>query len=265
MEEFMPNKPKPPKRVEPKKWEHYELWKRVQEALFALPGYFKTETSIEGILATDIFTLNTALGATIEEQVVKTLNSMRPVWDPEKHYQAYTFVRQAQTFPDVLLRKKTNGTEILLGIELKGWYLLAKEGMPNFRFLTNPDACNPWDLIVVVPWALSNLLAGSPTTFTPFIELARYAAEKRNHYWECERETKENRGVILATGVKPYPVKSDSIADKAASDKGSNFGRLARYGIMDDYIETMTQLRISGITVKEWLAFFRKNAREAPE
>jgi hypothetical protein len=263
MEEFMPSKP--PKRIEPKKWEHYELWQRVWEAIFALPGYFKTETSIEGILATDIFTLNAALGATIEEQVVKTLNSMRPVWDPEKRYQAYTFVRQAQTFPDVLLRKKTNGAEILLGIELKGWYLLAKEGMPNFRFLTSPNACNPWDLIVVVPWALSNVLAGSPATFTPFIELARYAAEKRNYYWERERETTENPRIKLATGVKPYPAKSDSIADKAESDKGNNFGRLARYGIMEEYIETMKQLKISGIAVKEWLDFFRKNARETSE
>ena len=261
----MPSKSISPNRVEPKEWKHYALWKQVQEAIFALPGYFKTETSIEGILATDIFTLNAALGATIEEQVVKTLNSMRPVWDPEKRYQAYAFVRQAQTFPDVLLRKKTNGTDTLLGIELKGWYLLAKEGMPNFRFLTSPDACNPWDLIVVVPWALSNILAGSPTTFTPFIELARFAAEKRNYYWQFERESKENRRVVLATGVKPYPVKSDSISDKAESDKGNNFGRLARYGIMEEYINTMKQLKLSGITVKEWLDFFRKNARENSE
>lgn len=55
------------------------------------------------MLASDILTLNSALGATIEEQVVATLNTLRPVWDPDKQYQTYGFVRQPQTFPDVLL------------------------------------------------------------------------------------------------------------------------------------------------------------------
>lgn len=143
--------PQPPTRQEPTGWAHFELWGRVREAVLALPGYFSTPTVIEGMRVTDIFTLNSALGATIEEQVVKTLNGMRPVWDPDKKYQAYSFVRQPQVFPDVLLRKKTNGQDILMGIELKGWYILSKERMPNFRFTQSADASNAWDLIVVVP------------------------------------------------------------------------------------------------------------------
>ena len=47
---------------------------------------FRSDTSIEGILATDIFTLNAAFGATIEDQVVSTLNQMREVWDPDEKY-----------------------------------------------------------------------------------------------------------------------------------------------------------------------------------
>jgi hypothetical protein len=78
------------------------------------------------MLASDIFTLNSALGATIEEQVVASLNTLRPVWDPDRQYQTYGFVRQPQTFPDVLLRRKTDGQDILMGIELKGWYILAR-------------------------------------------------------------------------------------------------------------------------------------------
>jgi hypothetical protein len=143
--------PATPTRVEPVSWEHYDLWVRVREAILALPFHFRSETVIEGMLATDIFTLNAALSATIEEQVVSTLNALRPVWDPDKKYQTYGFVRQTQTFPDVLLRRKTDGEDILLGIELKGWYLLAKEGEPSFRFTVNASACNRWDLIVVVP------------------------------------------------------------------------------------------------------------------
>src|SRR5438477_12660111 len=152
-------------------WEHYALWQRVWDALRAVPDYFKTTTSTEGILGPDIFTLNTVLGATIEEQVVRTLNSLRSVWDPDKNYQNYAFERQAQVFPDVILRRKTGGDhDILMGIELKGWYLLAKEGAPSYRFQVTAAACNPWDLIVVIPWSLSNVLAGSPVTFTPWID-----------------------------------------------------------------------------------------------
>ena len=73
----------------------FNVYKRVREALFALPTYFRSDTSIEGILATDIFTLNAAFGATIEDQVVSTLNRMREVWDPMRNlciigYQATT-------------------------------------------------------------------------------------------------------------------------------------------------------------------------------
>ena len=47
----------------------------------------------------------------------------RSVWDPHKTYQTYTFVRQPQTFPDVVLRELDNDQHVLMGIELKGWYL----------------------------------------------------------------------------------------------------------------------------------------------
>jgi len=97
----------PTKRKPPRNWKHHALLKDVKEALYSLPSYFRTETNIEGISATDIFTLNTALGATIENQVVQTLNQMRSVWDPDEHYALYSFVRQSQTFPDVLLKRST--------------------------------------------------------------------------------------------------------------------------------------------------------------
>jgi len=251
-----------PERVDPSGWEHYKLWQRVREAILALPVHFKSETIIEGMLATDIFTLNSALGATIEDQVVSTLNALRPVWDPDKRYQTYGFVRQTQTFPDVLLRKKTDGQEILLGIELKGWYMLASEGMPSFRFTVNPKACNPWDLIVVVPWALSNVLAGSPIVYPVFIDLACYTAQQRNYYWQYERDATGRRDIILASGATPYPVKSDKISDKAVEDS-NNFGRLARYGIMKEFVASTMATPVRGVPAAEWLRFFNRGIREA--
>ena len=115
------SKPAAPSRELPATgWKYYQLFKDVREAISCLPIYFRTETHISGIMATDLHTLNTVLGATIEEQVVRTLNLIRNTWDPDEKYALYSFVRQAQTFPDVLLRK-TSSDEILLGIELKGW------------------------------------------------------------------------------------------------------------------------------------------------
>ncbi len=118
-----------------------------------LPGFFEFGTRIEGIDATDLFSLNSVLGTSIEVQVVHTLNKMRGVWDPDEEWVGYRFERQSQTFPDVrLVRRSSGAPEIAMGIELKGWYLLSKEGVPSLRFQTTPAACSPFDLIAVVPW-----------------------------------------------------------------------------------------------------------------
>lgn len=257
--------PDPPVRHEPTDWQHYRLWQRVREALYALPGYFRSSTVIEGMLATDIFTLNQPLAATIEEQVVYTLNGMRSVWDPAKEYQSYHFVRQPQTFPDVLLRRQTNGRHILMGIELKGWYLLANEGMPNFRFTISSKACNDWDLIAVIPWVLDNVISGSPIVYPPFVELARYAAEQRNHYWRYERTTTGDATIIEAGNVHPYPSKGDRITDQARNDRGGNFGRLARYGMMNEYVQQLRKTEIRGVACEAWLRFFRSHARSSED
>ena len=123
-----PPDPSPPDNS----WPHYSLHRKVVQALYAVPAHFSSETTIQGLVATDLQTLGSVLSAAIEEQVVSTLNQMRSVWDPNQQYQRFFFERQAQVFPDVLLKSDTNGHEIILGIELKGWYLLAKERVPNF-------------------------------------------------------------------------------------------------------------------------------------
>lgn len=209
-------------------------------------------------MATDIFTLNTALAATIEDSMVKTLNELRSVWDPRDEYETYAFVRQPQTFPDVVLRQIDNGEDVLLGIELKGWYLLAKEEVPTYRFTVTEAACNTHDLLVVVPWVLSNILAGSPVLFRPFVESALYCARKRNHYWLHERQVRGDPGTIdNPSGVSPYPVSKTNISDQPSRDGGGNFGRLARYGLMDDYIAEMKSTLVRGIAVRDWQAFFK--------
>lgn len=239
-------------------WPHYELHRRVIEAVYAIPGHFSSRTTIEGIVATDVQTLNAVLGATIEEQVVATLNRMRPVWDPDERYQQYFFQRQAQIFPDVLLKSDRNGQDIILGIELKGWYLLAKESEPNFRFTTAPAACAAADLMVVIPWVLDNVLSGRPMVHKPFVTLARYAAEYRNHWWTHVRASRNDKTIAYADNAAPYPPKSAPISDRPNSDRGGNFGRIARTGLMDEYLQELLATPLSGIPASEWIGFLRK-------
>lgn len=254
--------PPPPQAPDPDRndW-RFELHRRVQEALLALPGYFRTKTSIEGLDAQDLFTLNTTLGATIEQQVVETLNSMREVWDPDDHYKRYRFERYAQTFPDVrLIQRETDGSQTTaFGIELKGWYLLSKEAEPSFRYRVSPGFVSEWDLLVVVPWYLDNVLSGSPVALAPFIKSAKLAAEYRNHWWQHIRSTTTDTTISPPDKVwlpPPWPTKSNELSDRPVRDGGGNFGRVARIGIMDEWVQEQRLRPVAGIAVENWITFF---------
>lgn len=248
-----------PKPVEPSaKWVHRALWEGVRAALKALPAYFRSETFIEGISATDVFTLNSALGATIENQVVETLNTIRNVWDSEGRYGTYVFQRQPQSFPDVVLKNLADETEApLMGIELKGWYLLAKEGEPSLRFTQTESACADADMIMVVPWALSSVISGRPRIYMPYIESAKYAARYRNLHWQTMRGNGADAAIVIPADASPYPKKSDATTDYPKSDRGGNFGRIARSGMMDEYLDLMRKQSVCGVKAIYWLEFFK--------
>lgn len=236
-----------------------KLVKNVRDALAALPFYFTSTTSIEGLEAGDLFSLNSVLGGTIEVQTVATLNRIREVWDPDDEWPEYGFERSSQTFPDVrLVSRSADKPSPVLGIELKGWYLLSKEGEPSFRYTASRHACSEFDLLVVVPWRLSNVLAGVPVVYEPFVEQAMYAADLRNYYWEHLRGASGDTGVSSPVGVTPYPAPKMKNSDKANSDSGSNFGRVARVpNLMDSYCEEMLTTPVAGIRAKHWVSFFK--------
>ena len=238
-------------------WEHYRLFAKVREAVFAVPGNFRSEVVIRGVQVTDLFNLNALLGAAIEAGVVSTLNSLRPMWDGDERYAMYSFVRQPQTFPDVRLQNSADPADVLLGIELKGWYLLAKEKKPSFRFLATPQACSRADLFVVYPWHLGEVISGVPRLVEPYAELARYVAEYRNHHWEHLMAHRKSSRVIPAAAGQPYPSKTDEILDRAEDDAGRNFGRIARTGLMDAFCEAAGARLVAGIPARYWRRFFK--------
>jgi hypothetical protein len=254
--------PEIPKQVNPSgNPERVRLWNDVRDALNVLPSYFKSDLTVSGVLATDLFTFNASLGATIEQQVVTQLNQLRSAWGPKEKHALYRFERQSQRFPDVVLRSTSPGVDPtpLLGIELKGWYALAREGEPSFRYEVTPEVCSEFDLLVVFPWALSNVISGSPILFEPYIAGARYAAEYRNWHWRYHigGSGKGAESIDVSAVKHSYPSKSDPISDQAVSDKGKNFGRFARTELMDDYIRQLFTKELSGIPLSAWQRFFR--------
>ena len=109
----------------------------------------------------------------------------------------------------------------------------------------------------MVPWVLGNVISGSPILFEPFIESAKYAAEYRNYHWQHIRETKQDTGIEIQKGVTPYPSKSEQILDKPHSDGGGNFGRLARTGMMDSYMQKLDHVQLCGIKTVYWRQFLK--------
>jgi hypothetical protein len=246
-----------PKRV--------KLLTNVKDALRSISAYFDSGTHIEGLEAGDLFNLNSVLGSSIEVQVVDTLNRIRKVWDPDDEWPEHGFERSSQTFPDVRLVARTGGNaSVVLGIELKGWYLLAKEGEPSFRYKVAPAACSEFDVLAVVPWQLKNVLSGVPIVFEPYIEQARYVAEYRNYWWQHVRGSKGSREIKPPPGeVTPYPPPKSKVNDEAVSDSGRNFGRVARIGVMDEYVDALLSKRVSGVEARHWVLFFKTYAEAA--
>lgn len=241
------------------------LQTRVRSALLALPGDFSFDNPIAGVNATDLFNLNTLLGAGIEVEVVRTLNSLRDMWDPDNQWLGYRFERSSQAFPDVRLVRRDEGSpDIALGIELKGWWLLSKEGVPSLRYQVTPQACAPHDLICVVPWHLSNAVAGVAQVIEPWVESARYAAEYRDYWWQHVRRTNDDTSVHHPEHAHPYPGKAELVLATPAYDGGGNYGRLPRSKpLMDDFIERSKQHEVLGIAVADWILFLRRHSDTA--
>jgi len=239
-------------------WSHFELWEKVKKLIKDLPEHFTSTISISGISATEVYSFGAVLGLTIEEEVVLALNNSRIDWDPNNEYSNYQFYRQAETFPDVLL-KQIDGDDIIMGIELKSWYLLAKEGEPSFRFTVSPTVCSTQDLLVVVPWVLSNVLSGTPKVFVPYIKPAKYVAEYRNYWWQHIRKAASATDINFPESPTPYPTGREKISDHPVNDSGKNFGRIARVRLMDTYVQSFEDVKLLGKTIGQWRRFFKEN------
>ncbi|MFC7079625.1 hypothetical protein [Halorussus caseinilyticus] len=247
--------------------EHSELYQILPSLLEQVPTDFESDVHIEGLDATDVFGLNEVLASSVENQVTETLNSLKSEEvDFPSGYENYDFVRQSQTFPDIVFQGPVPDEDPVIGIELKGFYLLAKEGDPSFRFGTTPDACAPQDLLVVYPWVLDNLVTGSPEIFRPFIMPAKFASLFVDYYWKELKNwdaDKPDKSIKRPEGdISPYPnAKSDFVQDHAEQDSGGNYGRFRSKSIkhitpLQEYMNQMKSRELLGISAEKWGQFF---------
>lgn len=88
---------------------------------------------------------------------------------------------------------------------------------------------------------------------------AKFAAQLRNYHWQSSRTGRGgNAGITLATHRTPYPAqKTDQSSDRADGDGGGNFGRVARYGLLDTFVDATHKQLAAGIPIKAWLKFFK--------
>lgn len=57
--------------------------------------------------------------------------------------------------------------------------------------------------------------------------------------------------------IHPYPDSKQEASDQAIDDKGSNFGRIARAGLLDNYITKLKSLDYLGVKIAHWVEFFK--------
>lgn len=259
------HEPQPPSpEIPDASWEHREVWDRIQIVLKNLPQYFQSAVTITGgIPATEIFVFGATMSSVIESEIVRTLNSVRTVWDPDGHYRDYILLRQPERFPDILFLSPQE--EPVFGIELKSWYLLSKEGEPSFRYTVSEKVPTVQDLFVVVPWVLSNVLSGVPVVYKPYVESAKYIARLRNYWWQRQRKSTTSTHIESPRDASHYPPSRAKINDVPASDSGHNFGRIARIGTMDEWVNLLNKELLLGIPVEQWREFFRTSGEKAKQ
>ncbi len=90
----------------------------------------------------------------------------------------------------------------------------------------------------------------------PFVVNAGYAATYRNWHWTNVIRSGGDKGGIKLSGVTDhYPSKSQLIGDEPEHDRGGNYGRFARTGLMDAYMERLFGQALAGVPLDAWQRF----------
>lgn len=233
-------------------WPHHEMKQKVLRLLRGRCVYHDLVTQFQirksGIQADKM----------IEQFIYDVLDTFREEWAVGP-YAGCRVNYNPTSFPDITI---TSGREVILGIEIKSWHTLAKEGQPCFRFQASPLACAPHDILVVFPYYWENLWTnhGVALLLAPYIENSRFVATQRNETFDFEHPRNPVRRV---TGITPHTSKHrEEINDQPPEDKGGNFGRIGRLDLFRKFTWDLAATRVRMIdpqgvpladkTIDEW-------------
>ena len=106
--------------------------------------------------------------------------------------------------------------------------------------------------------ALNRVLSGTPVAFRPFVGVSEVCSRVSELLVDERPQVRQDPGITMPESVPEYPQKGDQILDRPAADAGGNFGRIARTGLMDEYVEKLKQTTLAGIPTSDWLTFLKQ-------
>jgi hypothetical protein len=245
-----------------------DLGVRIREALLVIEGAVLTDFKLP--LPSDLKDLAKAsdlVSGVVEDRIPALLNSVRSTtWDEEGTLGDYEWRKFAIGFPDILLVRRSNPSDVLFEIEAKSWYILSSDPL-TARFLTSQTVIKDGTLVVVVAWMLDGVVSGSPVLLRIYVDDARRLARARDEKWTDTAPVDSHRVVDPDNPVgTPRNLLKTQVRGEIRNAAGSwgkdadNFGKLDR--LYDDQVKAFRdgvwELPAAGKALKSWRDFIKR-------
>ena len=246
-----------------------DLSARIREALLAIEGAVLGDFKfpLPGHLK-DLAKAADLVSGVVEDRIPALLNSVRTTtWDEEGALGDYEWRKVPIGFPDIVLVRRSDPTDVLFEIEAKSWYVLSTDPL-TARFLTSTTVITEGTLVVVVAWLLDGVVSGSPVLLRLYVDDARRLAHVRDDKWTGTEPAGSHRVVEPANApdtprnLLRVQVRGE-IQDAAGHWRkdSDNFGKLDR--LYDDQLRAFRDgvwdLRAAGKSLKAWHRFISKD------
>ena len=245
-----------------------ELGAGIREALLVIEGTVLSDFKLP--LPSDLKDLAKAsdlVSGVVEDRIPTLLNSVRSTtWDEDGALGDYEWRKFAIGFPDILLVRRSDPTDVLFEIEAKSWYILASDPL-TARFLTSQTVIRDGTLVVVVAWMLDGVVSGSPVLLRIYVDDARRLAKVRDDAWTATAPPDSHRVVDPDNPVgTPRNLLKTQVRGELKGSAGGwakdadNFGKLDR--VYDDQVrafrDSVWGLPAAGKSLKSWRDFIKR-------
>ncbi|MDT7539571.1 MAG: hypothetical protein QOI82_3156 [Actinomycetota bacterium] len=241
----------------------------IREALLAIEGAVLSDFKfpLPGDLK-DLAKASDLVSGVVEDRIPALLNSVRSTtWDEDGKLGDYEWRKFAIGFPDILLVRRSDPTDVLFEIEAKSWYILSNDPL-TARFLTSQTVINDGTLVVVVAWMLDGVVSGSPVLLRLYVDDARRLAQVRDDTWRATPPLDSHRVVDPDNEIgTPRNLLKTQVRGEMRSAAGTwhkdsdNFGKLDR--LYDDQLRAFRDgvwdLTAAGKPLRSWHRFIKRD------